>query len=226
MKTVVSCVMPRSPAAEPLFEAASSFYSATADPNVGVAHNTATSSLLPDCFNSLWVDTLNRRQSHGFTHFAMHHSDVVAEAGWLDVLLKEMDKYKADLISVVIPQRARHGRTSTAVTTSDPFRPYVLSLKEIFDQPETFTMGGLLVNTGLMLVRLTGDHLHPMPFFSIVSGVKLNKEGKWENQVFPEDWSFSNQIQAANGRVYATRKVKVWHGRKEFHNESPWGEDV
>ena len=44
--------------------------------------NTNGSSLLALNFNMLWAQALNRRQSHGITHFAMHHSDVSASAGW------------------------------------------------------------------------------------------------------------------------------------------------
>ena len=43
-------------------------------------------SLLALMFNLLWCKALNRRRE-GVTHFAMHHSDIQAPAGWVDTLL-------------------------------------------------------------------------------------------------------------------------------------------
>src|SRR5437868_11655683 len=60
-------------------------------------------SLLANGFNRLWAQALNERAGRGWTHFAMHHADVQAPAGWVDTLAEEMGRAGADVISAVLP---------------------------------------------------------------------------------------------------------------------------
>ena len=70
-------------------------------------------SLLANSINRLWVQALNERTDHGWTHFAMHHADVQAPAGWVDTLADEMARVGADVISAVVPIKDYRGLTST-----------------------------------------------------------------------------------------------------------------
>src|SRR6266404_8904723 len=70
-------------------------------------------SVLPTNFNRLWCDALNSRGEQGWTHFAMLHSDVEAEPGWLDTLIAEQQRVQADMVSAVIAIKDGRGLTST-----------------------------------------------------------------------------------------------------------------
>jgi hypothetical protein len=181
------------------------------------------SSLLTHAFNTLYAKALNMRESHGVTHFAMIHSDIVPDAHWLDVLYLEMGKYKADLISAVVPVRGDSGMTSTAVETGDPWAARPLSLKECFDYPETWTSADLLVNTGLMLLDLNASKFGTSRRAFHQQDRVVLKNDKHVAETIPEDWDFSRQVRGSGGRVYATRKVGLYHGTKQCHNRSVWG---
>jgi hypothetical protein len=72
-------------------------------------------SLLALGFNQLWCRALNDRREGGITHFAMHHADIEAPAGWLDRLIDEQRRVDADVLSVVVPIKDGRGLTSTGV---------------------------------------------------------------------------------------------------------------
>src|SRR5689334_16752230 len=75
--------------------------------------NTEGGSLLALMFNLLWCRALNQRAGRGWTHFAMHHSDIEAPAGWADTLVDEMERVGADVLSCVVPIKDNRGLTST-----------------------------------------------------------------------------------------------------------------
>ena len=68
-------------------------------------------SLLASGFNSLWCTALKR----GVTHFAMLHADIRPDRNWLDVMLAELQRTGADLVSVVTPIKDARGLTSTGI---------------------------------------------------------------------------------------------------------------
>ena len=193
------------------------------------------SSLLTTNFNTILVSALNGRETQGVTHMAMIHGDVCPDHGWLKTLLTEMESTGADLMSAVVPIRGSSGKTSTALETDDPWRPRKLSLKEVFDRDETFTDPKLLVNSGLILIDVT----KPMwrtprpPCFvqsdEVVQVFEPQKDGppkaRYVNRSLSEDWYISREIRKLGGRVFATRKVGLFHDRREWHNRHPWGED-
>lgn len=129
-----------------------------------VSRMQCSTSLLSHTFNTLWTQTLGRQaDDQNFTHFAMLHADLAPEPGWLDIMLDEMDRVGADVLSVHSPIKDMRGLTSTAVDVHGVLtNPRRFTLKEVLEElPETFDAAGcgypgrpLLVNTGCLLVDL------------------------------------------------------------------------
>lgn len=194
------------------------------------------SSLLPDAFNSLWTDALNMRSKHGFTYFAMLHTDIAPAPGWIDVLLSELQRTGSDLVSAVVPIADGRGVTSTAIDDpNDPWTPLRrLTLKEVYDLPfETFdaALAGyrghkILVNTGCWICRIDRPWCEACDkvYFDIRTRIIRLADGRFERQVIPEDWFFSRAVQDLGGKVMATRKVKLkHHGQMAYPNDASWG---
>lgn len=199
-----------------------------------IAHTVgwAQGSLLTHTFNTLYAKALNLRKSHGVTHFAMIHSDVCPDRFWLDVLMSEMNRVGATLISAVIPQRSMTGLTSTAIDHQPPgedgvlaeawWNPKPLTLKECFQQEETWTHPGLLVNTGLMLFDITEPWALDICF---EQQDRITWKGdEFAAETIPEDWNLLREVKYFGGTVWATRKVGLYHDTQNCHNRSPWGE--
>lgn len=190
---------------------------------------TSSYSLLARNFNELYCAALNARKD-GITHFCMLHSDIAPHGpGWLDVLLEEMNKYNADIMSVVVPIKSNQGVTSTAleepVNGSDPkWRPRRLTMTEIINEyPETFTDEKLLVNTGVMLVDIRKPWAEEV-CFGTEDIIMRDASGKFVAENVPEDWYFSIAAKAAGAKVFATRKVGVTHyGYQGWVNLHAWG---
>lgn len=192
------------------------------------------SSLLPFAFNQLWAQALNMRQELGLTHFAMLHSDVAPASGWLDVLLRQQQRLKVDLLSVVIPIKDERGLTSTAVLVRDPndtLQVRRFTLKELDKLPTTFRLADLkisnaetlLVNTGCWVCDFTQPWVERVAFH-FQDAIVQRDNGQFEAQTFPEDWEFSVQCQALGVTVGATRAVAVAHvGAQDYRNVSVWG---
>lgn len=175
-------------------------------------------SLLTANFNLLLTAALAKR-SEGITHFLLLHADCAPqEIGWADKMLEIMEEKKCDLLSVVIPIKNSTGLTSTALESSNYWRPRRLSMKEIFGYPETFTDKKLLLNTGCMLLNLQTAWIESV-WFRFQDEIK---EGVVRS--IPEDWDFSRQVKAHGGLLYATREIPLIHyGNGSFSNTSPWG---
>jgi len=200
------------------------------------------SSLLAHACNILWCAALNRRKTDGVTHFAMLHADIDPAPWWLDTLLDELDRTGADLVSVVVPIKDERGLTSTALDLPAEHDPEQggwpaerrLTMSEIMELPETFgpeDLGcppgfALLVNTGCFVCRLDRPWCSEV-HFEIRNRIVVDDDGMFWPQCEPEDWGLSRQIARLGGKVVATRKVAVGHiGRKEYRNDSAWGEWV
>jgi hypothetical protein len=188
-------------------------------------------SLLAYNFNRLWCDALNQRRERGLTHFAMHHADLAAPAGWLDTLIDEMQWSGADVLSVVVPIKDARGLTSTAVQHVESGALRRLTMHEIAELPETFDGAAvckpgevLLVNTGLWVCDFTRPWVEEA-WFTIADRIVRRPDGTFQANVFSEDWNFSAWCQRRGLRVFATRIVPVKHfGAAGFGNEAAWGE--
>jgi hypothetical protein len=191
--------------------------------------NTEGGSLLALVFNRLWCRALNRRKD-GITHFAMHHADIQAPAGWVDVLIEEMERVNAEVLSVVVPIKDRRGLTSTALQHPVTRKIRRLTMTEVQAAPDTFTNAGLgapcevlLVNTGLWICRFDRPWAERV-CFHILDGITRGEDGLFQARAIPEDWNFSAWCAENELRVFATRKVKVeHHGMASYANDHAWG---
>jgi hypothetical protein len=201
--------------------------------------STNQSSLLACNFNRLWAKALNQRAGRGLTHFAMHHADVSAPEGWLDTLLGEMARHRADLLSVVVPIKDGRGLTTTGVFQRQG-GVRRLTMREVMVLPATFGRedlsshrqadgtgwpeGPLVVNTGLWVCRLDLPQVERL-CFRMEDGVARGPDGAFRAVCLSEDWRFSLEAQDLGLRVLATRAVPVKHfGPAGFTNDAAWGE--
>lgn len=241
---LVAIVQPRGGSAVRCADSADAFYRPT---NKGVARIPLrkSTSLAIRCFNLLLCDALNARREYPVTHLAMLHDDVCPEPGWLDVMLDELEASGADFLSAVVPIKNGAGLTSTAVDmVGAPWVVRRLSMKEVFDLPETFTLADipwvgaerLLVNTGLWITRLdtwaerifprdnaTGKSRQADLFFTDRARIIQAPDGEYLAEDISEDWDFSRQLDALGVTVAATRKVPLYHERPEFTSSNVWG---
>lgn len=199
----------------------------------------ARGSLLCLNFNRAWADGLNRRAGLGLTHWALQHDDITPEAGWADVAIDELDRTGADGICPVIPCKDARGLTSTAVRDPATDRVRRLTMREAHRLPPTFDAADcraagvaagdadqLLVNTGLLVVRLDRPWVEDFPGFANgYDGVSRGPDGVWRAGCFSEDWTFSVWCAENGVRLLATTKVKaVHHGADgDYPNTGPWG---
>lgn len=235
------------------------FWSKSVDPkgkytNLPSMFDDTGSSLLADSFNSHWKTALNLQlNGHDVTLFAMLHNDIVPQDFWLDVLLDELDRTGADVVSAVVPIKDRRGLTSTAL--DDPYDPWSvyrrLTLKELENIPPTFSatdcahLSGrvhrpLLINTGCWVCRFDRPWKYHVHFEITNRMVFVRKSGEvipskryvrgdkglFVSQVMSEDWNFSKQLSILGCDVRATRKVKLSHiGDAPYNNQDlTWGE--
>lgn len=207
-------------------------------------------SLLPHNFNALFCDGYNLREERGLTHFAMHHSDIGAESGWLAKLLDLQQGTGADVVSVTVPIKDQLGLTSTAIRKADCSGDVRrLTMTEIFQLPETFGIAdvealfglesgshALLVNTGLWVCDFRRPWVDEFDGFEIISkivktpdpciasGDAAHRQMKRKPVSLPEDWGFSLWCHQRGLQVRATRAVKLGHfGRARYSNEMVWG---
>ncbi len=195
-------------------------------------------SLLATNFNHLLCKARNSRAEGKWTDFGMHHADISAPPGWLDVMVEEKRRTSADILSVVVPIKDERRLTSTG-TVQEGGHIRRLTLKEVHQLPETFCAADLaqlgihtpmVVNTGLMLVDFTqpwSDEWH----FSIGDAIQKQPDGTFSPACLPEDWNFSSWANSRGLKVYATRKVPVghWDGGACWDNgkhEDGWETDL
>ena len=199
-------------------------------------------SLLAKCFNDAWVTALNMYEAGEVTHFFMMHDDVVCQRATVDILMEELVTHDADICSVVIPIKDGLGVTSTAI--EDPQDDWVvyrrLTMQEVYRLPPTFTAADcgypdklLLANTGCWLADLRNPIFRQtnldgelLIYFNIKDRIVRDKQtGKWQGNVYSEDWNFSRMVGRLGGKVVCTRRVDVTHiGDIPFNNREPWGD--
>lgn len=203
-------------------------------------------SALAYCFNQIWAHALALCGRGKVTHFAMLHSDVSPEVGWLDILMEELQEKRLQLLSCVIPIKSDDGLTSTAVgPINDIWTQRRLTMTEIAELPETFTDKDLarwkikhdcegqvlLLNTGCWVCDLRAKPFHQVDQYGYLrfcftqkDRITVTQKGELVPHFAPEDWIFSRDCHKAGIKLAATRKVKiVHHGPREFSNQGIWG---
>lgn len=185
-------------------------------------------SLLTTNFNMLWCDALNERPK--VTHFCMIHADVVPDPGFLEVLLAEMVRTKADILSACIALKDERGLTSTGVMDWKTRKMRKFSVAETLKLPRTFSAADagypdrcLLMNTGLLLCDLRKPWVEKMVFRQ-KDAIVRQADGKFRPVSVSEDWLFSIDAARLRLRCYATTAVNVFHqGGFAYPNFTPWG---
>src|SRR5437868_1622421 len=173
---------------------------------------------------------LNNREKDHWTHFGMIHSDVEPENGWLDILLDEIEKVQADVLSVVLPIKDKRGITSTALLHRETLFNHRITMRELGALPMTFNaaMAGepnsaLLLSSGLWICRFTEPWVE-QPYFEMRDRIVKMPDGKFLSFNFSEDWNFSLQCYELGLKLFATKKVKArHHGPYDYVNWRAWG---
>jgi hypothetical protein len=179
----------------------------------------ATSSFSSMTFNLAFAEMLQRRDAGRCDYFAMVHSDVAAEAGWLDRMLAEMHAADAGLISAVMPIKEPGGRTSTAIGVAGNrwVAKRFLSLDDLAKLPPTFGPEHvcepgevLLVNNGCMVARADLPCWDSWEF-NTYSRIVKRPDGGRHVEGRSEDYEMSHHIHDAGVRYVATYAVSVGH---------------
>lgn len=211
--------------------AAKGFWRATANPD-GCEFKYYEGSLLANCFNRLWADALNiRHAGRRLDYFAMQHSDIEPEDGWLDALIEELEDRDLDVLGVVAPIKSPEGLTSIALhDPGDNWKVFTrLTMREVYRLPQTFTSddvgGPLLLNTGLWVCRFDPEWARKVRF-TINDRIVFNTaEDCYMAQVEPEDWYFSRLCHELGLKIGCTRKIALGHrGPAVYLNNHPWGQ--
>lgn len=207
-----------------------------------------SSSLLANCFNTLLATCLQSNveatsDEELFDYFCLLHADVAPEAGWLETMIAELERYHLDVLHAVCAMKDGKGRTSTAGAYSDdPWEPVRrLTMTELKKLWPTFTSGILreqldpeikilLPNTGCMLLKVD-EWLANFPGFEIRDRLVMepspgHRAAHWQAWTVSEDWNFGYWCAANGVRVGATTKVRTRHiGRTQFKTGVVWGEE-
>ena len=180
-------------------------------------------------FNVLLSSCLSLRDQGKITHMAMLHSDIWADAGWVDLLSEEMCLHRSAVMSAVVTIKdPDDDRTSTAVgDVNDPWTiKRFIRLRDQPTMPVTFTEDDvcsedgsevLLINTGCMLIDLSHEFWDDCdgkgtPYAFHVESKIDREENKSRSPKFrPEDWNMSRDLNAANLPYGATWRVESHH---------------
>ncbi len=213
--------------------AACGFYCA-ATPRFDIDRMHNEGSLLAQNFNSLWCWALNKvHNGERVDYFAMQHSDVGPEVGWLETMIDELEAKQLDVLGAAVPIKSQNGLTSLALGREDGSTWRVkcrLTMDEVHRLPETFTQEDtghpLLLNTGLWVAKFNTEWANQIHFTINDRIVFDTITGTYRAEVEPEDWFFSRLCNDLGLKIGATRKVTLQHqGKIAFSNESAWGLD-
>lgn len=180
-------------------------------PTWKISHYETAFSLLNFTHNAAWAFMLNHRHDAKLTHYLNLHADVrPCHDDWLGVLVSEMARVGADILSVIIPIKSDTGdpSTSTALESDDPWQPTRLSLSECARLEPTWTHRDLLWNTGCVLFKV-GDWMERVWFASADRIVKT--AAGFQAQCQPEDWSLSRACRRLGLNAFVTRAIGVEH---------------
>jgi hypothetical protein len=193
-------------------------------PFAGVRIDDQGCSLLANNFNAMWARALNER-SNGITHFLMLHADVIPlSPNWVGEMHEIMQQVGASVLSVILPIKDHWGLTTTAMERNHVWAPRRLTMKEVYQQPPTFTHERLLVNTGLMMVDFRSSWVE-RAYFTINDAIGRKPSGEFYARAESEDWFFSRLARSLGATLFATREIAATHfGPACYDNASGWGD--
>jgi hypothetical protein len=185
-------------------------------------------------FNIAFCEAYNERKAAGYTHWGLHHDDITAQPDFIDVIVSEMDRVGADVLSCVIAVGDERGLTSTGIHMPGAWNARRLTLTEVYELPKTFSIDDtpwagteftLAVNTGLFLARFDRPWVERFTGFSTNTTLMFDRDSdKRYPCVFPEDFAFAAWCAGEGLKVFATRAVEVTHRKpEELTNARPWG---
>lgn len=212
-------------------QAAEAFYNASHADNMHVLRTHHQGSALVQNFNALWCLALNRTLSgEQVDYFAMLHADVAPAAGWLDILIGELEQQKLDVLSVAMPIKNESGATSAAIDGDDGWHVAArITQYELARLPKTFTAKDigrpLLFNTGCWVCRFDQDWVREYTPFMTRDAIAFDRtQQRYIAQFEPEDWFFSRLCNSLGLSTGVTSKVPATHvGSKKYFNCGIWG---
>jgi len=239
MKPTVFLGMPHYSSQVHLAAAESFFVHATIGDAVDVVcRETYGGSLTMKSFNMLWAKALRMHEAGRVRYFAMLHSDIGAERGWLDTLVRLIESNAADVVSVVSPLKNPDGITSTGIDDPldryDPLKRFTMheiaGFKSTFSASDAgFADGCLLVNTGCFIADLDKEWARKTIDGRLLSSFRFDdcvREDGGNLQVCSEseDWILSRMLHREGAKVLATTEVAITHfGEIGFSNQGAWG---
>lgn len=194
------------------------------------------SSALTYNFNQLYANALDKNdrtadEDKKNRWFGMIHTDVApVDHDWLDQMIDIADESNADILSVFLAIKDERGVVSAGLDTS-PFTPRRFTIAEVKKMPKTINSqycrevysAPLLINTGLMLIRLDRPWSKQV-CFGIRNEISMSPTGGRLVHFEPEDWRFSRWANSLGLNVVATAAVKAMHiGTAAYSNHHAWG---
>lgn len=204
--------------------------------NHQIAYFSIDSSAQMVTMNATLIHALEQYESGNADYLLFWHSDIVPEPMFVDKLMAIAEAKDAEVLSVIVPIKDEKGLTSTALDEpmgDEPpeWRVRRLTMSEVMGvelvngqklEP-TFTLPNLLVNTGLLLIKLSAPWVQEIYFHFEDKIIKHN--GRRRAVLVPEDWMFSRDARKLGcNSIWATREVYVEHkGMSTFPNNQVWG---
>ncbi len=200
-----------------------------------------------DDLNVLWERALNRAEAGEITHYVQLHADIIPQAGFVDLLMDEIEETGADLVSVACAMKDKRGVLNCGIgSLKNPWGAYRrLTSHELHRLPPTFdatrlkaafSLDGdadkfMLHNTGCFVADLrrpvfyqTDEAGDLRAWFDFPTRIRRNEQGKWAHNRESEDWFFSRQLHSLGANTLITRKVSLRHvGEAHFVNDEPFG---
>jgi len=201
-----------------------------------IAYHSMDSSAQMVTMNATLIHALEQHEAGNADYILYWHSDIVPEALFVDKMVAIAEAKNADVLSVVVPIKDEKGLTSTALDEPmndkpPDWRVRRLTMAEIWGQEPvngrtleaTFTDPKLLVNTGLLLIKLSAPWVQNI-YFHFDDRI-IRWQGRRRAFLIPEDWMFSRDARRLGcTSMWATREVFVEHkGMASFPNNAVWG---
>lgn len=201
-----------------------------------VQYSTVDSSAQCVVMNAILIQALEAYEQGKLDWLLIWHSDIVPEPWFLDKMMDIAQEKNADILSAVVPIKDEKGLTSTALDepvgeVPQEWRVRRLTMAEVHGKEpvhgqtleKTFTLPNLLLNTGLMLLRLSVPWRDQIRFHFDDQIIRVN--GRRRAVVMPEDWNFSRDARKLGcNSIWATTEVRLEHkGQATYPNYQTWG---